>query len=122
MIAVVDDDESIRKALTRLLKSFGWRVEVFPSAEALLNFERLPDTACLILDVMMPGMNGLELQRWLMEAHRHIPIIFITAHEDDHARQRALALGAVAFLRKPFQEQVLIEAIRTAFDVGAERS
>jgi FixJ family two-component response regulator len=114
VVILVDDDESIRRAITRSLTSRAIRVEAFPSAEQYLNSEYIPDTACLILDEMLPEMKGLELQHWLKENGRHIPTIFIIAHDDDHIREQALEDGAVAFLRKPFQEQELTDAISSA--------
>jgi FixJ family two-component response regulator len=98
LIAIVDDDESIREALHSLLRSVGLRAEVCASAEDFLQSGRLPDTACLIVDVRMPHLSGLELQRQLITAHCPIPLIFITAHEDEETRQRALRAGAIDFL------------------------
>src|SRR4051812_9417092 len=102
LIAVVDDDEAIREATESLIRSVGFRAVVFPSAEDFLRSSHLQDTACLIVDVRMPGMSGLELQRQLAAANYSMPIIFITAHGDEEARARALRAGAVAFLDKPF--------------------
>ena len=114
LIAIVDDDDSLRKSLDNLLRSVGFRTQGFASAEAFLRSNHIPDTTCLILDVRMPGMSGLELQRQLGAANWHIPIIFISAHADDDARARALAAGAVDFLYKPFHEEALLTAIDTA--------
>jgi len=114
LIAIVDDDDSLRKSLDNLLRSVGFRTQGFSSAEAFLSSQHVHDTACLILDVRMPGMNGLELQRQLGAANWPIPIIFITAHADDNARAQALAAGAVDFLYKPFHEEELLNAIDTA--------
>ena len=114
LIAIVDDDDSLRKSLDNLLRSVGLRTQGFASAEAFLSSQHVHDTACLILDVRMPGMSGLELQRQLGAANRRIPIIFVTAHADDDARAQALAAGAVDFLYKPFHEEALLNAIETA--------
>jgi FixJ family two-component response regulator len=114
LIAIVDDDDSLRKSLDNLLRSVGFRTQGFSSAEAFLSSQQAHDTACLILDVRMPGMSGLELQRQLEAANWRIPIIFVTAHADDDARAQALAAGAVDFLYKPFHEEALLNAIDTA--------
>jgi FixJ family two-component response regulator len=116
LISIVDDDDSLRNSLNNLLRSVGYRLADFPSAEEFLNSSELHDTACLILDVRMPGMSGLDLQRQLVANNSRIPIIFITSHGDDDARARALAAGAVAFLYKPFREEALLEAIDSALN------
>jgi FixJ family two-component response regulator len=114
LISIVDDDDSLRNSLNNLIRSVGFGVEGFSSAEAFLSSNQLHDTACLILDVRMPGMNGLELQRHLVATNYGIPIIFITSHADDNARSRALEGGAVDFLYKPFREEALLDAIYKA--------
>ena len=114
LIAVVDDDDALRNSLDDLLQAVGFRVQGFASAEAFLRTLHAPEAACLILDVRLPGMNGLELQRQLGAAHWPIPIIFITAYADDDVRARALAAGAVAVLSKPCAEEDLLRAIQTA--------
>jgi FixJ family two-component response regulator len=114
LISIVDDDDSLRNSLNNLIRSVGFGAQGFSSAEAFLNSNRLHDTACLILDVRMPGMSGLELQRKLVATSSEIPIIFITSHEDDDARTRGLEAGAVDFLYKPFREEALLSAIYTA--------
>jgi len=114
LIAVVDDDNSLRQSTQLLLRSAGYRAEVFASAREFLDSPRIDETACLMLDVRMPGMDGLELQRFLNEAQRQIPIIFITAHATDNEEQRARKAGAVDFLRKPVNEEKLLSAIQTA--------
>ena len=119
-ISVVDDDESIREAINDLLDCVGLRVGVFNSAEDFLNSEDLHDTACLILDVRMPGMSGLELQGHLNTAGFHIPIIFISAHDDGEAKSRAMGAGAVDFLRKPFSEDALLSAIGTSLNTHGD--
>jgi FixJ family two-component response regulator len=114
VVAVVDDDESVRDALSSLLRSLGYAVAVFASAEEFLASPRRGNTGCLIADVRMPGMSGLELQQRLGSNDRRIPTVIITAHADHDAERRAVAAGAVAFLRKPFQELALIDAVRSA--------
>src|SRR5215813_11000079 len=101
LITIVDDDDALRNSLDDLLQSVGFRVQGFASAEAFLQAQHAPETACLLLDVRLPGMNGLELQRQLVGTHWRIPIIFITAYADDDVRAQALAAGAVAVLSKP---------------------
>jgi FixJ family two-component response regulator len=114
LMAIVDDDDALRNSLDNLLRSVGFRVQGFASAEAFLQANHAPETACLILDVRLPGMNGLELQRQLVAAHWGMPIIFVTAYADDDVRARALAAGAVAFLSKPCHEEDLLHAIEAA--------
>ena len=114
LIAVVDDDEAIREATESLIRSVGFRAAVFASAEDFLRSSQLQDIACVIVDVRMPGMSGLELQRQLATAHYAIPIIFITAHGDAEARAQALRAGAVDFLDKPFSDEVLLQAVQAA--------
>ena len=116
LISIVDDDDALRNSLDDLIRSIGFRTQGFPSAEAFLSSDQACDTACLILDVRMPGMNGLELQRQMVAANWRIPIIFITSHADDDARARALEAGAVAFLYKPFREEELLNAIDAALN------
>jgi FixJ family two-component response regulator len=113
-ISIVDDDASIREALKSLMRSVRFNVEAFASAEEFLASDRLNDTACLILDVNLPGMSGFELQNHLHVERRGIPIIFITAHADDVSRQRALKSGAVEFLSKPVRRETLFKAIESA--------
>lgn len=114
LVSVVDDDESVRRTTTLLIESFGFRAAAFESAESFLRSGEVGDTSCLIVDVMMPGMNGLELQDHLAAARCSIPIIFITAHDNKEIRQRALRAGAVAFLGKPFSDEFLFHTIRAA--------
>ena len=115
LISVVDDDTSMRTSTRRLLASFGFMAEVFASAGEFLDSHRGADTACLILDVRLPDMNGLELQRHLTERSRNrIPIIFVTAHASEDEQRRAMEAGAVDFLRKPVDEQALLHAIEKA--------
>jgi len=114
LIAIVDDDASIRDALTSLLRAVGWRAEGFATAEAFLQSGQVHTTACLLLDVRLPGSSGLELQRQLRSSQARLPIIFITAHGNDAMRAQALHAGAVAFFAKPFNDTALLEAIHTA--------
>jgi len=114
LISVVDDDESVRRTTTLLIESFGFRAATFESAESFLTSGQLHDTSCLIVDVQMPGMNGLQLQSHLAAAGCGIPIIFITAYDDKESRQRAMQAGAVAFLGKPFGDEHLLQTIRSA--------
>jgi FixJ family two-component response regulator len=114
LISVVDDDDSVRESLGGLIRSVGFAVKVFASAEEFLNSDHLRNTDCLILDVRMPGMNGLDLQRQLAASYCKIPVIFITAHGDEEVRSRALNGGAVDYLLKPFSEEALLNAIDAA--------
>lgn len=114
LISVVDDDDSVRESLRALLRSVRFVVEVFASAEEFLSSERVRETNCLILDVRMPGMGGLELQRRLMASHPGVPVIFISAHGEEDLRSRALKGGAVDYLLKPFSEEALLNAVQTA--------
>jgi FixJ family two-component response regulator len=115
LISVVDDDDSVRESLQSLLRSLGYAVKVFASAEEFLNSDHFCNTDCLILDVVMPGMNGIELRRHLLANHCETPVVFITAHgSDEEVRSRALSAGAVDYLIKPFSEDVLLNAVRKA--------
>jgi FixJ family two-component response regulator len=124
LISVVDDDESIRRTTTFLIESFGFRAAAFESAEDFLKSGQLHDTSCLIVDVQMPGMNGLELQGELAAAGNDVPIIFITAYDNNVSRQQAMRAGAVAFLGKPFNDEQLLQAVRSALghDNGGTKS
>jgi FixJ family two-component response regulator len=114
MVAVIDDDESYRVAVQRLLKSADLAVQSFDSAEAFLNSGQQHETGCLIADIRMPGMSGLELQSTLNSDRCPIPTIFITAHGDEKMRLQAMRGGAVKFLMKPFDGETLLEAVRVA--------
>ncbi len=116
MVFVIDDDESIREALKSLIRSVGLSVETFASAQDFLQSSRPDVPSCLILDVRMPGLSGLDLQRDLAEANIHIPIIFITGHGDIPMSVRAMKAGAVEFLTKPFRDQDLLDAIQQALE------
>lgn len=113
LITIVDDDRLVRRAVLRLVKSVGVEVHGFASAEEFLQADSLYDPDCLILDIGLPGMSGLELQRWLIETGRTPKIIFVTARDEVEVRAQALQAGAFAFLGKPFRDEVLLQAIRT---------
>jgi FixJ family two-component response regulator len=111
LVAIVDDDASVRASTRRLIRSLGHRAEAFESAEQFLGSGLAAETACLILDVRMPGMGGLELQRRLADSDSRIPIVFITARASDEEEARALRAGAVAFLRKPVDKESLLDVL-----------
>jgi FixJ family two-component response regulator len=116
MVAVVEDDQSYRVAVQRLLKSAGFSVQSFASAEDFLRSGRQRETGCLITDIRMPGMSGLDLQAKLNTDHCPIPTIFITAHGDEDMRLQAMRGGAVKFMVKPFDGEILLESVRAAFE------
>jgi FixJ family two-component response regulator len=116
LVAIVDDDESIRSALQGLMKVVGLPARAFPSAEEFLESRVHEQTACLIADIRMPGMSGLELLARLNAEHCRIPTIFITAHGDGKMRLQALRAGAVEFLAKPFDDQTLLDSVQAALD------
>jgi len=116
VVFVVDDDPSIRRAIKRLVESVGLRVEGLGSAQEFLRSQRPDAPSCLVLDVRLPGMSGLDFQRELREANIHIPIIFITAHGDIPMTVRAMKAGAVEFLTKPFRDQELLDAIQQGLE------
>ena len=118
VLSVVDDDTSVRIATGRLIRSVGITVEMFTSEEEFLHLGRLQETSCLVVDVHMPGMNGLQLQSHLAAAGYLIPIIFITAFADERIRTLALRTGAMDFLYKPFRDEALLSAIDLALRVG----
>lgn len=120
IIFVVDDDHSVREALSSLIRSVGLRVQTFASAQEFLAYERPDATACLVLDVRMPGGSGLDLQRELAHGQRPLPIIFITGHGDIPMTVRAMKAGAVDFLTKPFREQDLLDAIARSLERDSE--
>jgi FixJ family two-component response regulator len=116
VIAIVDDDESVRRALRTLLKSYGFQARAFASAEEFLQSGQQTETACLISDIRMGGMGGLELQSRLARENSTLPIIFITAHADCRTRLQAMRSGAIQFLEKPFSNDVLIASINAALN------
>jgi FixJ family two-component response regulator len=118
LVSVVDDDESVRESLPDLLREFGFAARGFSSAEAFLASDCVGQTRCLILDIVMPGMSGPDLQ-WELTRRRHaIPIVFLTAHGDETVRLRVLEHGAVECLFKPFSEAALLEALHAALRVS----
>lgn len=114
LVAIVDDDELFRRSVERLIGSAGFSVETFGSAEDFLEHGNLEATACAILDMRLPGLNGFELQRQLITRPRRIPIVFISAHEDPIVRANALRAGAIAYLKKPFDNSTLLDAVHRA--------
>ncbi len=114
IVFIVDDDEAVRKSLGRLIRSAGLGVETFASAQQFLASPRADVTSCLVLDVKMPGLSGLDLQKRMAEVHLEIPIVFITGHGDVPTSVRAMKLGAIEFLTKPFRDQELLDAIQQA--------
>src|ERR1700680_3640073 len=116
MVVIVDDDESVRNALQGLMKVVGLPARSFASAEEFLESGQQHHTACLVADIRMAGMSGLELQARLNAEHCRIPIIFITAHGDEKMRMRALRAGAVEFMAKPFNDEALLESVRAALE------
>jgi FixJ family two-component response regulator len=118
VIAVVDDDQFVRDSLKRLMRSLGYLVAVYPSAGDFLKSPHLEETSCLIADVQMPGMGGVELYEYLIKADRAIPTILITAYPDDRDRTRTLDKGVLAYLVKPFSETDLTRNVRLALESG----
>jgi FixJ family two-component response regulator len=114
LISIVDDDESIREATKGLVRSLGYLAATFASAEEFLSSDRVDDTRCLITDVQMPGLSGVELQRRLIAQGRPMPTIFVTAYPDDRTRSRVLNAGAIGYLSKPYSEESLIQCLDTA--------
>jgi FixJ family two-component response regulator len=114
LVSIVDDDESLRRSVKNLLTSVGFQVETFASAEAFLESAHRADTRCVVLDLRMPGMSGLDLLTHLAATGSPIPVVILTAHSDDEARRRMLQAGAVAFLGKPFHGEALLGAVRRA--------
>jgi len=117
-IYVIDDDESVRKAFKRLLRSVNFEAETFASAEEFLRSQKPNKNSCIIIDIRMPGLTGFDLQRKLMAQGSRIPIIVISASDDAHTREQARELGAVAFFRKPIDDQALLDAITWAISGG----
>ena len=114
LISIVDDDESVRESLRGLLRSIGFEVEAFATGEEFLASNKLGDTDCLILDMRMPGLSGLDVQRRLVDRRSRVPVIFITAHGEEESRLQALESGAVDYLFKPFSEKTLLNALDVA--------
>jgi FixJ family two-component response regulator len=118
VVCIVDDDASLRRSLRNLLTSVGFRVETFHSAEAFLDSVHRQNAGCMVLDLRMAGMSGLELLKYLAATGSPIPVIILTAHGDEDTRARTLEAGAVAFLKKPFQSAALVEAVRSALSTA----
>jgi FixJ family two-component response regulator len=116
IVSVVDDDASLRRSVRNLLTSVGFQAQTFASAEEFLASSECENTGCLVLDLRMAGMSGLDLLKHLGAIGSRIPVVILTAHGDDEARQRAMRAGAVAFLGKPFRGDALLEAVRTAMN------
>ena len=116
LVAIVDDDDSMRSAVQDLLEAVDLPAQAFASAEEFLKSGKQQDTACLIADIRMPGMSGLDLQAKLNAERHRIPIIFITAHGDEKLRMQARRAGAVEFLSKPFDNEVLLDSVRAALE------
>ena len=114
LLSVVDDDESVRESLPDLLREFGFAARAFSSAEEFLSSDSVEQTKCLILDIAMPGMNGLDLQQELRRRGQDIPVIFITGQKDEAIREQALKDGAANLLYKPFSDTALLEALNAA--------
>src|SRR5215469_11380344 len=111
LVVIVDDDELFRRSVERLIRSAGFRVDTFGSAEEFLEHGDLDRTACAILDMKLPGMNGLDLQQRLITRPTPMPIVFVSAHEEGTMRVMALRAGAIAFLKKPFDNSTLLDAL-----------
>jgi FixJ family two-component response regulator len=122
MISIIDDDNCVREATGDLVESLGYCVLKFPSAEHFLESGRIDDTDCLITDLQMPGLNGLDLQSELLAQGRGTPVIFITAFPEDHYQERALNAGAVGFLTKPFDDKSLISCIEIALKCRGDQA
>ena len=122
VISIVDDDESIRDSTRQLLRSAGYCVTTYDSAETFLESGAVERTECIILDVRMPSMDGLELQRRLNASDAHVPIIFVTAHDDAASKRQAIAAGAVDFLNKPFETNALLTTVESALTRGDAHS
>ena len=118
LVAVIDDDESVRESLPDLLRELGFAVQAFSTAEEFLASDYIGQTRCLILDIAMPGMSGPDLQRELTLRRQEIPVVFITAHGDETVRPRLLEQGAVECLSKPFSDAALLRALKAAFRVS----
>ena len=118
LISIVEDDQPFRESMQKLVRALGYTVEAFPSAADFLASPLLPETACLVTDVQMPGMTGVELQRHLMDAGYAIPTILVTAYPDEVVRKRALKNGAVCYLSKPVDDEHLERCLRSALETG----
>lgn len=120
IIAIVDDDQSLRQALERFLGTFGFRVRTFASGEECLQFSDLQFVACLLLDVAMPGMSGLEVKRQLSERGLRIPTVFVTAHADDETTRQLVAAGAIAIMPKPVDQEELLRLVQRTVELETD--
>jgi FixJ family two-component response regulator len=118
LVAIVDDDASVRKSTTRLIRSFGYRAEAFASGEEFLRSPEASRTACLVLDVRMPDMDGLEVQRQVAARQLQIPVVFISGRASDEEERRARSAGAIDFLRKPIATATLLQVLRKVIAIG----
>lgn len=116
IVFIIDDDIAVRESLQSVIRSEGWQAEAFGSAQEFLAFSPADVPSCVVLDVALPGLNGLELQKMIAQEHSEMPIVFITGHEDVHTTVQAMKAGAVEFLTKPFNIDVLLHAIREGLD------
>jgi FixJ family two-component response regulator len=122
LISIVDDDESIRESTKGFVRSLGYQAATFASAEEFIQSDRVGSTSCLIADVQMPGLSGIDLQRWLIAQGIQVPTIFITAFPEEGTRVRALAAGAIGYLGKPFSDESLVKCLDSALGSADERS
>jgi FixJ family two-component response regulator len=121
LISIVDDDESMRESTKGLVRSLGYQAAAFASAEEFMQSECVGDTSCLIADVQMPGLSGIDLQSWLIARGVRMPTIFITAFPEEGTRLRAMTAGAVGYLGKPFSEESLLKCLDTALGSSSEK-
>jgi FixJ family two-component response regulator len=121
-ISVIDDDPIVREAIADLISSLGYEVATYESAEHFLESDQFAQTSCLITDLQMPGLNGLDLQRRLIADRHSLPIIFVTAFPNENYRQRAMSAEAIGFLSKPFDDAALIECLKTALSISADKA
>jgi FixJ family two-component response regulator len=120
-VLIVDNDESVRASLRLLVESAGLQSQTFASAEEFLQSGSIEDASCLLLDIRMPGMSGFELEEHLAVSEAHVPVIFITGHDKQGMEEKAMKLGAIAYLRKPFDDNSLLDAIHRACGSDEER-
>jgi len=118
MIAIVDDDDVVREAMKSLMRSLGYNASTFGSADEFLKSEQVSNTSCLVTDLQMPGLSGIDLQDWLIARGHRIPIIFITAYSDENVRIRAMKAGALAFLIKPIDPHQLVDHLEKALNAA----